>query len=156
MDTRPEHYFEASRERLETARRLYEEGRDYVAATYFAGLALESMLRAFYPSEALFDARHDLGRIAQPGFNNVIGERSREPVGAAISEAMVRWRNDIRYYSAPLLNAFVRTINRDHPTWRLSRGAEKNIAKENCRRLLEAAATVINVGVLKWKSFAND
>src|SRR5947209_5771850 len=48
MDVRAEHYRAAALERLEEARLLYEERR-YGGATYYAGVAAESMIRAFLP-----------------------------------------------------------------------------------------------------------
>ena len=41
MDFRAEEYYQASLERIEQARRLYEAGNSYALAMYCAGLSVE-------------------------------------------------------------------------------------------------------------------
>ncbi len=45
--SRPEHYYEVALERINQAQSLYREGSSYALAMYGAGVAVESMLRAY-------------------------------------------------------------------------------------------------------------
>jgi HEPN domain-containing protein len=60
MKFNPDHYLEASANRIEIARRLHNIGH-YSAAVYFAGVSVECLLRAYIVREnPEFDQRHDL------------------------------------------------------------------------------------------------
>src|SRR5436190_19593460 len=63
---RPEHYYKVSLERRRQAWSLYreEEGASFALAMYVAGVAVESMLRAFKLFyEPTFDEKHDLMKL---------------------------------------------------------------------------------------------
>src|SRR2546423_5493409 len=64
MQFRAEQYYRASLERMEQSRRLYQDGRAFALAMYCAGLAVESLLRAFrWTEDASFEGRHDLSEL---------------------------------------------------------------------------------------------
>src|SRR5205085_3569265 len=64
MQFRAEQYYQASLERMEQSRRLYTDGWAFALAMYCAGLAVESLLRAFrWTEEARFEGRHDLSEL---------------------------------------------------------------------------------------------
>jgi len=81
MDVRAEHYRAAALERLEEARLLYEERR-YGGATYYAGVAAESMIRAFLPmasrSTGVMIFRGLLGAVTSVGFRQKRPHKSEE------------------------------------------------------------------------------
>ena len=59
----PAWLYEASVERIDTARHLAEVGEDPVAAVYLAGVAVELVLQALsHLDDPRHDARHDLRR----------------------------------------------------------------------------------------------
>jgi hypothetical protein len=47
MQFRADQYYQASLERMKQSLRLYYDGRAFALAMYCAGLAVESLLRAF-------------------------------------------------------------------------------------------------------------
>ena len=63
MRFQSDHYFEASKELRQSAYWLIRNDR-FVAAIYFAGLAVECLLRAYrMRSNPQFDQRHDLSDL---------------------------------------------------------------------------------------------
>jgi hypothetical protein len=150
--TRPEHYYEAARERLATATALFRT-KDFVAAAYFAGVAVECMLRAFWRADEPFDARHDVGQLARGGFNDRLGSQAAQKAGAALSEVRARWQNDLRYYPASLYDAHIREINKRYSAYRFGKIEDRDRAEANTRRLLDQCGIIVQLGVVKWTSF---
>jgi hypothetical protein len=149
--TRPEHYYEAARERLATATALFKV-KDFVAAAYLAGVAVECMLRAFWRPDEPFDARHDVAQLARGGFNDRLGNQAAPRAGAALSEVRARWQNDLRYYSETLYDAYIRDINRRYSAYRFGKIEDRDRVEANTRRLLGQCAVIVEMGVVKWTS----
>src|SRR5437899_8813032 len=112
--SRPEHYYRAALERIRQAQYLYREGSSYALAMYVAGVAVESMLRAFRAKKTSeFESRHDvLALFAESGMLRVGEERlkalgwSDEQIAAhakslksAVIDVYNLWQNNCRYAS---------------------------------------------------------
>jgi hypothetical protein len=68
MDFIADHYYGAALERMSQAHHLYREGTgNYALAMYAAGLAVESMLRAFMlgDGKTQFESRHNVLLLAK-------------------------------------------------------------------------------------------
>jgi len=138
-------YAEAAHERLSNARLLYE-ATQYSFALYAAGVAVESLLRAFIVRrEPQFDAAHDLPLLLKTSNLRFLATSSEyQQIGAALADLFGRWRNDLRYTTN---NRLRRHLKRK----KFDRGIRGDFVKENCRIAIEMAATIINIGAPKWK-----
>lgn len=136
-------YFDAARERAETSRRLFS-AKDYVAAIYLAGVAAESMLRAYRVRfEPAFDARHDLLELARTS-NLDVPDRLKPQLGEALGHVWARWKNGYRYVSAARLTNDLRK--------RKLAPKRGDILEHNARIAVSAALTIVALGVTQWTS----
>jgi HEPN domain-containing protein len=138
-------YVDAAKERLTQANLLYEKAH-YSLALYVAGVAVESLLRAYiFQLEPKLEAAHNLKMLLKAG--NLLSFTTPiegQQLGAAISNLYDRWRNDLRYTSN---NRLRRRLKKS----KLDRGIRGDFLKENCRIAIEAAKTILKIGVVKWK-----
>ena len=139
-------YYWACLERIESARRLYGEGR-YVAAIYLSGVAVECLLRAYmmktHPS---FDARHDFSMLLkQSGIAAFIPEGRQREFGEHFDNVWARWKNNYRYVSSAWLRSKYRKLG-------LNKGVKGCILKANSLIIYESASKLINSGVKRWES----
>ena len=64
MQFRADEYYRVSLERMKQAHGLYQNGAAYSLSMYCAGLAVESLLRAFrWTEHTTFEGRHDLSDL---------------------------------------------------------------------------------------------
>jgi HEPN domain-containing protein len=138
-------YGEAAQERLVNANSLYESAQ-YSFALYAAGVAVESLLRAYIVRrEPKFEAAHDLPLLLKTSNLRSLATPSEyQQIGAAIADLFGRCRNDLRYTSN---NRLWRYLKRK----KLDRGIRGDFVKENCRIAIEMATAIIRIGVAKWK-----
>jgi hypothetical protein len=103
------------------------------------------MLRAYRKRlDPLFDSRHDLGKLVDSArFYDAVPVGVQPLVASALSEVVLRWRNDHRFRSNQSLLKWVKSKAID-------RRARGDLLKETSRRTLEAAWTVVSQGVLRW------
>jgi len=93
-------YASASLNRLEESRALLESGL-YTGSIYFAGLAAESMLKAFIQGKGEEIKGHNIPRLAQDAhFSRRLSGGVRARVDSAITECSQLWRNLFRYGDA--------------------------------------------------------
>lgn len=145
MKFRPEHYLEAAQEKIQDARRLHEDLK-YPAAIYFAGVAVECLLRAYKTrKDPNFDSRHDLDLLKKAsGITEFIPEKYKREFGAAFSEVWSRWKNDYRFASEKRLAAEFRRLGFDP-------GVKKgNLLKYNSIVAFENAFKLVTLGVQRW------
>jgi hypothetical protein len=138
-------YFAAAQERLSEANLLFEKAR-YVLALYIAGVAVESLLRAYiFRLEPKLEAVHNLKMLLKAGnlLSFTTPSESRQ-IGAALSNLYDRWRNDLRYTSN---NRLRRRLKKS----KLDRRIRGDFLKKNCRVAIEAAQIILKIGVIKWK-----
>lgn len=158
MQFNADDYFRASLERMAQARTLLREGSSYSLAMYVAGLAVESMLRAFrWREDATFEGRHDLAELLKASRLLIIDEEymrrrgstdkeigsSARRLRASMNEVVVLWHNNLRYCSEKSLLAFLKRIRR-------IKGLKGDPLKKNATDLANAAQTVIDRGTALW------
>ncbi|MCI0697467.1 HEPN domain-containing protein [candidate division KSB1 bacterium] len=139
-------YVEAAKERLTEANLLYEKAR-YSLALYVAGVAVESLLRAYIVRvNPRFEAAHDLYLLLDASnLHSFSVPTEGQQIFAAITMLFRRWRNDLRYTSDGRLR---RRLKKS----KLDRGIRGDFLKENCRIAIEAAKIILKIGVAKWKT----
>jgi HEPN domain-containing protein len=139
-------YVEAANERLAEANLLYEKAH-YALALYVAGVAVESLLRAYaFRLESRFDAAHNLKLLLDvSNLQSLATPAESQQVFTAIDELYRRWRNDLRYTSNGRLR---RRLKKD----KLDRGIRGDFLKENCRIAIEKATIILKIGVATWKA----
>src|SRR4051812_23465888 len=93
-------YRAAASEHLPAATELYERGR-YVLASYVAGLAVESILRAYqFRLDPKFDARHDLHLLYRSSkFEVILPQSQAVEYGQSLGSVAARWNNSHRFRS---------------------------------------------------------
>jgi HEPN domain-containing protein len=138
-------YFVSAQERLNDANLLYEKAR-YSLALYVAGVAVESLLRAYiFRLEPKLETAHNLKLLWNASkLSALVTPDESLQIDAAISDLFARWRNDLRYTSNDRLR---RRLKRS----KLDRGIRGDLLKENCRLAIETAATILKVGAAKWQ-----
>lgn len=141
-------YIAAAREHMDAAVTLYEEQveqRNYALAHYLAGLAVECTLRAYLSRITNdFDRVHDLYHLYKASqFYNVVRVERAEAVSAALSEMAIQWNSNHRFGSEAALRTHLKSLGMD-------RGIKGDFLKERTNRMINAAFTVVNIGVLRW------
>jgi hypothetical protein len=159
MNFNAEEYYQVSLERRKQAEILYNEDENFSLSMYCAGLAVESLLRAFrWRRDQSFEGRHDLSVLLKASRLLAIDydfvSRSGRSDGAvndislelrgAVNEVIVLWHNNLRFTSERRLKSFLRSIDR-------LRGRGDPL-KRNALQLLNAAQIVINRGMVLWPS----
>lgn len=139
-------YFTAAKERLAEANLLYEKER-YALAIYVAGVAVESLLRAYIVRiNPKFEAAHDLYLLLDASnLRSFSAPTEGQQAFAAITTLFRRWRNDLRYTSNARLRRRLKKA-------KLDRGIRGDFLKANCRMVIEAAKLVLKIGVTTWKT----
>ena len=149
MRFRPEHYLEASQERIDDARRLHNMKR-YAAAIYLAGVAVECLLIAYKTRKnAEFESRHDLvGLLRESGIADFIHRRDKVKLAVMLGEVWSRWKNNYRFASqGRLVSEFKRL--------KLDKGLKGDILKPNSDIIISNAMEIIKMGVRRWTSKRN-
>ena len=149
MRFRPEHYLEATYERIDAARKLHNE-RHYPEAVYFAGVAVECLLLAYRTREnPEFESRHDLRRLLkESGMADFIRHKDLIRLPALLGEVWSRWKNNYRFASCGRLTSEFRKL-------KLGRGIRGEILKPNSEMAIRNAIEIINLGVKRWNSEKN-
>jgi hypothetical protein len=76
--------------------------------------------------------------------NSLVTPAESLQIDAANSALFRRWKNDLRYTSNGRLRRRLKRL-------KLDRGLRGDFLKENCRNAIEAATTILRVGVAKWQ-----
>jgi HEPN domain-containing protein len=138
-------YFVSAQERLNDANLLYEKSH-YSFALYAAGVAVESLLRAYIVRlDPILEAAHNLPLLLKVSkLHSLATPAESQQIFAAMADLSGRWRNDLRYTSNARLQRRMKQLKFD-------RGIRGDFLKENCRRAIEAAKSILKTGVAKWK-----
>ncbi len=141
-DNEAEIYREAATDHVRLARELHDAGR-YVMSHYLAGLAVECILRAYqYRVSPVFSGRHDLQTLYRDAkFDNGMTPEQKIDTVAALTDVTRRWSNSHRYRSEDALRLFLRRANIGHTG---------KFVRESSRRITNAAAVIVETGVLRW------
>lgn len=138
-------YVDAAQERLLNAKLLYEAAQ-YSFALYAAGVAVESLLRAYIVLlDPILEAAHNLPMLLDASkLGLVVTPTENEQIYQSLGLLARRWKNDLRYTSN---NRLRRRLKKQ----KLDRGIRGDFLKENCRIAIEMAATILRIGAKKWK-----
>lgn len=144
----PEIYRDAAREHVPVALDLYYD-KHYVLATYLAGLAVESIFRAFITlKDRHFDARHDLMALfKKSGFSDLFPPDMASQYAAQAGLLFLCWSNNHRYRSEKALRSYWKNAQLDRMDRKLSQG---DFLKELTRRSVDTAIFLVTIGVEKW------
>ena len=160
MDFQADQYYEVSLQRMRQAKKVYHEGDSYALAMYLAGLAVESMLRAFrWIKDPSFEGRHDLSDLLKAsklfeidsdymrlkGAKEEAIQRSRRNIRIAMNDIVLLWQNNLRFASESTLKAHLIKL-------RKVQGIKGDPLKKNALDLIEAAQTVVDRGNMRWTS----
>ena len=152
-------YFQASIERMQQARSLFEDGESYALSMYCSGLAVECLLRAFrWLHDRSFDGRHDLRELLKASrFIQVSTETLRDSgyaeedrasaslrLHAAMTELDALWMNSLRFVSESKLKRYLFESGRLH-------GIKGDGKKWVASSMLDAAYVIVEQGALVWR-----
>ena len=127
MQFRAEQYYTVSLQRMNQAHALYREGDAFSLTMYCAGLAVESLLRAFrWTEDSSFEGRHVLSELLTASRLFRLDEEylrrkktpeeaihdSAESLQTAMNVVIVLWHNNLRFASEATLKTFLVKINR--------------------------------------------
>ncbi|HKP94879.1 MAG TPA: hypothetical protein VJ385_03885 [Fibrobacteria bacterium] len=140
---RPEEYYEASHERLRAGIALHQNS-EYSSSIYLFGVAIECILRAYITADSKeFDEKHVLPRLfTSSGIENLVDDKIRQKMAAAMGNVWARWKNDFRYASRRKIEGIYRKSNLPKP--------KGDFLKENSRIILDAASLIVTKGIEKW------
>ena len=141
-DNEAEIYREAAREHIVAAQEMYLANR-FVLAHYLSGLAVECIFRAYqYRVSPVFRGRHDLRALYNDvQFGSIVPSEDEARVNMAMVEVTRRWSNSHRFRSELALRLFLRRANL---------GRSGKFVRESSRRIVNAAAIIVEIGVLQW------
>jgi len=139
-------YVDAAQERLSNAKLLYEAAQ-YSFALYAAGVAVESLLRAYIAQfDPILEAAHNLPLLLRASnLRNLVPPDENELIYASLITLTKLWKNDLRYASNNRLRRRLKKI-------KLDRGIRGDFLKENCRIAIDMATTILRIGAAEWKN----
>jgi HEPN domain-containing protein len=139
-------YKEAAEERAQALQGLYESG-EYALALYLAGVAVESMFRAYrFTFDPEFSSRHDLFELAKESkFGDKVPEGAYEKCMADLGAVATRWSNNHRFRSRAAILKYLKRAA-------LDRRIKGDVLKENARRAINAAIDLIALGSRLWQN----
>jgi HEPN domain-containing protein len=142
-----ESYREAALEQVQVARDLHDAEQEYGAAHYFAGVAVECMLRAYRMRlDPQFDSRHDLASLVRSArFYDAVPPSLAPDVAAAVQEVATRWSNDHRYRPKRLVARWLRDGG-------LDQRVQGDRLKYSSARIVDAAEQIVAIGEQRWRS----
>jgi len=132
---------------LERAQQFHRE-ESYFLAHYFAGVAVECLLRAYLLRVSPeFDSRHDLYQLARSArFFNLIPNALQREYGAKFTILNLRWRSHHRYATEKQWRDYLSELKADF-------SLKGDRAKNNSRTLLNVALDIVNLGDRQWNSW---
>jgi hypothetical protein len=145
LSHRPNVLYLASIERMASARRMIDEKpRDYVLASYLAGLAVECIHQALaLQGGSAHDAKHSLSNWLSKCPSNM---HDAVKGSAEWNELVALWDNGIRYLSFDGLLGYFR--NKGYGKG--MKGGVESIVRGVTRNLVDAAEAVHKKGLAVW------
>lgn len=102
---RPQNRIDAALARIETSNLLLEKKR-FSASIYFAGVAVESVLRAFIEKDSKgFDKKHDIKKMSENS-SIIPFYRKHDKMGDCFGRVIQYWDNKYRYTDDVKLMSF--------------------------------------------------
>lgn len=143
----PRNYFNAAQEHLGIAGQALRQSQpQYFVAHFFAGLAVEEMLRALSVRAGdTFDGTHSIEHWAKKAnVASMLSDEEAGKVSVALDEINTRWRANQRYYTVKMLDAHLESTQLDK-----IRGDR---VKYSSKRLFDLAGIVVRLGEKRWLS----
>ena len=142
----PRIYFNAAQEHLGFAGQMLRQSQpQYFVAHYFAGIAVEDILRALSVKEGeSFDHSHSIEYWARKANLLPKDAAEQDEFRATLDEINTRWRANQRYMTTKMLETYLVSTQLDK-----LRG---DYVKYSSKRLFELATIVVALGVGKWQS----
>jgi hypothetical protein len=103
-------------------------------------------LRAYVARlDPILEAAHDLPKLLEASklMQRVTANESLR-IHKSMGALSRRWKNDLRYTSNHRLSRRLKKL-------KLDRGIRGDFLKENCRIAIDMAATILRIGVERWK-----
>lgn len=148
MKSTAETYYKISLEHLEFARQMLDDpnyATRYYLTHFFAGVAVECMLRAFLvKSNRSWQARHDLHQIAaEAKFFDLVPKSQKIEFSGKFTILNKRWNSNHRYFTMREVERHLQRV-----------GAEQNVPglllQNNAETMLRLATEIIKLGRSKW------
>ena len=141
-----ETYREAALEHMKLAQTLHSDLGEYGPAHYWAGVAVECMLRAWRMLvDPQFESRHDLhGLVKEAGLLDLVPAKRKGEVAGALGEVARRWSNDHRYRPSRLVGRWLRDK-------RLDEQVSGDRLKFSSHRIVASAQTVVQIAEQQWQ-----
>lgn len=141
----PEDYLDAAKDLVAALPEAHANG-DFSLVAYVSGLSAECLFRAYSEKSGLpFRSDHVLVELARDaGFPDRLPEQQVQSYNGAMTYLSLRWRNNHRYRSVEALRRFLKGLKFD-------RGIKGDYVKENARRMLSSATTIVKLGADLWQ-----
>ena len=142
----PRNYFNAAQEHLGLAGQMLRQAQpQYFVAHYFAGIAVEDILRSLSVKEGeSFDRTHNIEEWARKANLLPLGSiEQQDKFRIALDEINTRWRASQRYFTVKILDTYLASTRLDK--------VRGDRVKYSSKRLFELATDVVGYGVQKWE-----
>lgn len=142
----PVDYFHAAQERM-TQSSLLRREEHFALAMYVAGAAVECMLRAYHPTDAEFDEKHDIVQVFKGCDFDKLGDAARKRLRGPVQTVHLLWQNRFRFFCEDRLRAHMRALGQHQRG--VHRGAD--FLKVRCKELEDASLEIVATGVQRWQ-----
>jgi hypothetical protein len=139
-------YVQAARERM-TQASLLRRSEHYALAMYVAGVAAESMLRAYHLSDEEFDEKHDISQLYKRCDFGKLGDEATKRLRGPVETVHLLWQNRFRFFCEDRLRAHIKALGQHQRG--VYRGAD--FLKVRCKDLEDACVSVVTIGVERWQ-----
>lgn len=139
-------YRNAALERIGDATHLKRVER-YAFAMYAAGVAAESMLRAFRHQDRPHEAHHDVAAHFRLCNEELLGERALKKLRGPVQTVHLLWLNNFRYTDESRLRRYLNDL-----TYYERVKKRSDTLKVACIDLLDAALGIVTIGDERWRS----
>jgi len=141
---RPEDYRLAALERIGESDAMRRQER-FGVSMYLAGVAAESMLRAYHHPDRPFDERHNLELLLGNCEIDRLGEAARQRLRGPLQTAHLLWSSLFRFAPEGMIR---RHLHRARLDWDVARNSDPLRVK--CGKLFDACAEIVIVGDRRW------
>jgi hypothetical protein len=143
----PVDYYRAAQERMTQASLLRRE-EHFALAMFVAGAAVECMLRAYHPTDADFDEKHDIVQVFKGCDFERLGNAARKRLRGPVQTVHLLWQNRFRFFCEDRLRAHMKALGQHQRC--VHRGAD--FLKVRCQELEDACLVGVTTGVQRWRS----
>lgn len=125
----------------------HNDQEEYFSAHFFAGVAVESILRALSVKDGdSFDNSHSISDWTKKAYfiqRNTRNTDKDDEYSAILNDMDYRWRANQRYYTIKMLDTWLHHINKDG-------NVKGDRVKLSSKRMLEQAHIIVSIGKIRW------